>query len=396
MPAPMTETSLINDVVNFLVPLLATSRQRQIELDSIFAGEPHPPDIDVEGPPGEANRHLVLQLRRFGTLQDGQDPLWVLLEQMRTHVGLNKQAVIASLQARLSAAAPQPPVPPPSPGQSSALPVSPSPQLMGQSPPPSDPTQKVRTIPLPPPRQAVINFLLICLIVILFLLWNFFSGRTEAVLATITALAILGAAARIFGVDKTLLSVIERFSKTNWLTGILVFIFVVEMIVLIGPEAYKNVSPSSVTQTPSLSAATASAAALPESATPAASLPLTLVRSQDQLTIRLPSSLADKNLSALQFLYKDVTGVDREVRLSDLFASDMLTQLNTLDCLRVMAQGTTVPSLIAQCEKARTRSSDTRPAIAFWENSFSISNGHDVVFICEGNTSSDCVGEYRP
>ncbi len=98
-----TEAStLVRDLIRFLTSsVLMSQNTRDGVLTTAFYGTTLHPQIDLEGPPAVFVPKLVKCMAAFGDVTHGKHSAVVLLETMRTHVGIDIQAEIDALCSRI-------------------------------------------------------------------------------------------------------------------------------------------------------------------------------------------------------------------------------------------------------------------------------------------------------
>lgn len=102
---PPLRSDHIERIVSLVEPFCRTENERIVLIDTIFAGAPGKPDIDVHGAPGIFTRRLIHHLMDYGAAAPDSPVLWILLDGLvRGQVGVDKQAQIDGLREPIFAA----------------------------------------------------------------------------------------------------------------------------------------------------------------------------------------------------------------------------------------------------------------------------------------------------
>lgn len=102
---PSLRSDHIERMVSLVEPFCRTETERIVLIDTIFAGAPGKPDIDIHGAPGIFTRRLIHHLMDYGTVAPDSPALWLLLDGfVRAQVGVDKQAQIDDLRVPIFAA----------------------------------------------------------------------------------------------------------------------------------------------------------------------------------------------------------------------------------------------------------------------------------------------------
>lgn len=102
---PSLHSDHIERMVSLVEPFCRTENERIVLIDTIFAGAPGKPDIDIHGAPGIFTRRLIHHLMDYGTVAPDSPALWILLDGfVRGQVGVDKQAQIDDLRVPIFAA----------------------------------------------------------------------------------------------------------------------------------------------------------------------------------------------------------------------------------------------------------------------------------------------------